>query len=67
MNTCTGLKVWMIKNKVSQNKMACDTGLHKNTIGKLVRSGEATKSVKMLVRLYLQIENDEFERLLELV
>jgi transcriptional regulator with XRE-family HTH domain len=65
MSTCTELKFWLIKNGISQSKLADDTGLHKNTVSKLVRTGECTKSVKMLARLYLGIDADEFDKLLE--
>lgn len=54
-----------MKNGISQSKLADDTGLHKNTVSKLVRTGECTKSVKMLTRLYLGIDEEEFDKLLE--
>ena len=60
----TMLKVYCMKNRISQTKISFDTGLHKNTISKLLRTGEGTKSVKELVRLYLNIEKDEFYDLL---
>jgi transcriptional regulator with XRE-family HTH domain len=53
-----------MKSGISQTKLASDTGLHKNTISKLLRTGEGTKSVKELVRLYLHLEKDEFYDLL---
>ena len=56
----------MVKNKISQNKLAKETGLHKNTVSKLMRTGQATKSVKELTRLYLQLEKNDFNGLLEL-
>ena len=56
----------MVKNKISQNKLAKETGLHKNTVSKLMRTGEGTKSVKELTRLYLQIDRNDFDGLLEL-
>jgi len=65
MSTCTELKFWLIKNNISQSKLADETGLHKNTVSKLVRTGECTKSVKMLTRLYLGIDAEEFDKLLE--
>ena len=66
MGKCTKLKLFLVKNKISQNKLAKDTGLHKNTVSKLMRTGEATKSVKELTRLYLQLEKNDFNGLLEL-
>jgi len=66
MGKCTKLKLFLVKNKISQNKLAKDTGLHKNTVSKLMRTGEATKSVKELTRLYLQLEKNDFDGLLEL-
>ena len=66
MGKCTKLKLYLVKNKISQNKLAKDTGLHKNTVSKLMRTGEATKSVKELTRLYLQLEKNDFDGLLEL-
>jgi len=53
-----------MKHGISQTKLSDDTGLHKNTISKLLRTGEGTKSVKELVRLYLKIEKEEFYDLL---
>jgi transcriptional regulator with XRE-family HTH domain len=53
-----------MKQGISQTKMASETGLHKNTITKLLRTGEGTKSVKELARLWLKIEKDEFYSLL---
>ena len=49
------LKIYLMENEISQSKLALETGLHKNTINKLVNTGVATKSVKELVRLYLEI------------
>ena len=66
MGKCTKLKLYLVKNKISQNKLAKDTGLHKNTVSKLMRTGEATKSVRELTRLYLQLEKNDFNGLLEL-
>jgi len=66
MGKCTKLKLFLVKNKISQNRLAKDTGLHKNTVSKLMRTGEATKSVKELTRLYLQLEKNDFDGLLEL-
>ena len=66
MGKCTKLKLFLVKNKISQNRIAKDTGLHKNTVSKLMRTGEATKSVKELTRLYLQLEKNDFDGLLEL-
>lgn len=65
MTNCTGLKIWLMTNGITQNKIAEDTGLHKNTVSKLVRTGQGTKSVKELTRLYLKIKKDEFHKLLE--
>ncbi len=53
-----------MENEISQSKLAEETGLHKNTINKLVNTGTGTKSVKELVRLYLGLERDEFSVLL---
>ena len=53
-----------MENEISQSKLALETGLHKNTINKLVNTGVATKSVKELVRLYLEINKEEFRILL---
>lgn len=61
----TSLKIYLMKNSISQTKISSDTGLHKNTVSKLVRTGEGTKSVKELVRLYLNIPSEEFYSLLE--
>ena len=58
------LKIYLMENEISQKKLAIDTGLHKNTINKLVNTGQATKSVKELVRLYLSLEREEFSVLL---
>lgn len=66
MGKCTKLKLYLVKNKISQNKLAKETGLHKNTVSKLMRTGEGTKSVKELTRLYLQIDRNDFDGLLEL-
>lgn len=66
MGNCTKLKLFLVKNNVSQNQLANDTGLHKNTVSKLMRTGEGSKSVKELSRLYLQIDRDKFNGLLEL-
>jgi len=54
------LKIYLMENEISQSKLAQDTGLHKNTINKLVNTGAGTKSVKELVRLYLGLERQEF-------
>lgn len=66
MSKCTGLKLWLVKNKISQSKVSKETGLHPNTVSSLMRTGKGTKSVKTLTRLYLQIDIDEFDKLLEL-
>ena len=58
------IKIYLMENEISQSKLANDTGLHKNTINKLVNTGAGTKSVKELVRLYLGLERDEFSVLL---
>jgi hypothetical protein len=60
----TLLKLHLMKQGISQTKMASETGLHKNTITKLLRTGEGTKSVKELARLWLKIDKDEFYSLL---
>ena len=61
----TSLKIYLMKNGISQTKISSDTGLHKNTISKLVNTGNGTKSVKELVRLYLQIPSQEFYSMLD--
>lgn len=53
-----------MENEITQSKIADETGLHKNTINKLVNTGTGTKSVKELVRLYLGLEREEFSVLL---
>ena len=53
-----------MENEISQLKLADETGLHKNTINKLVNTGMGSKSVKELVRLYLGLEREEFGSLL---
>jgi plasmid maintenance system antidote protein VapI len=58
------LKIYLMENEISQSKLAEETGLHKNTINKLVNTGAGTKSVKELVRLYLGLERDVFSVLL---
>jgi DNA-binding Xre family transcriptional regulator len=58
------LKIYLMENEISQSKLADETGLHKNTINKLVNTGLGTKSVKELVRLYLGLEREEFSVLL---
>jgi DNA-binding Xre family transcriptional regulator len=57
------LKIYLMENEISQTKLADDTGLHKNTINKLVNTGAGTKSVKELVRLYLGLNKEEFSHL----
>jgi DNA-binding Xre family transcriptional regulator len=58
------LKIYLMENEISQSKLADETGLHKNTINKLVNTGLGTKSVKELVRLYLGLEREEFSVLI---
>ena len=58
------LKIYLMENEISQCKLADETGLHKNTINKLVNTGAGTKTVKELVRLYLGLEREEFSVLL---
>lgn len=67
MTTCTGLKIWLIKRRITYTKIAEETGLHKNTISTLVKSGRGNNSSKKLVQLYLGIEKEEFDELLNLV
>jgi len=57
------LKIYLMENDITQSRLADDTGLHKNTINKLVNTGAGTKSVKELVRLYLGLSKDEFSHL----
>ena len=52
-----------MENEISQSKLAEDTGLHKNTINKLVNTGAGTKSVKELISLYLGLNREEFYHL----
>ena len=66
MENCIKLKIWLMKNKISQSKISKETGLHKNTLSNLLKTGKSSKSVKELTRLYLQINKEEFESLLEL-
>jgi transcriptional regulator with XRE-family HTH domain len=61
----TGLKVWLMSNGMSQSELADNTGLHRNTVARLVNTGDGSKSVKMLIQLYLKLDKDEFDRLLE--
>lgn len=61
----TKLKLHIIKEGISQTKIAKETGLHKNTISKLMVTGEGNKSVKELVRLYLGLSKEEYYLLLE--
>jgi DNA-binding Xre family transcriptional regulator len=58
------LKIFLMENEISQSKLSKDTGLHKNTVNKLVNTGVGSKSVKELVRLYLDLGRTEFESLL---
>jgi DNA-binding Xre family transcriptional regulator len=58
------LKIYLMENEISQSKLAEETGLHKNTINKLVNTGTGSKSVKELIRLYLGLEKNEFSLLL---
>ena len=55
--------VVFIFNIIQKNKLK-NVVLHKNTITKLLRTGEGTKSVKELARLWLKIEKEEFYSLL---
>lgn len=61
----TKLKIHIIQNQISQSQLSEDTGLHKNTVSKLLRTGEGSKSTKELVRFYLRLEKEEFYPLLE--
>lgn len=69
MSNCTKLKFWLIRNGVSQKRISDETGLHQNTLTKVVRTGEGSKSVKVLLELYLRVKHKvkeaEFETLLE--
>lgn len=65
MANCTELKIWLLKKGITQKELSKETGLHKNTVSKLMRTGEGTKSVKELTRLYLKIKKEEFKTLLE--
>jgi plasmid maintenance system antidote protein VapI len=58
------IKIYLMENEISQSKLAEETGLHKNTINKLVNTGAGTKSVKELVRLYLGLEKEQFSLLI---
>jgi hypothetical protein len=57
------IKIYLMENEISQSKLAEETGLHKNTINKLVNTGAGTKSVKELVRLYLGLDREQFSHL----
>jgi DNA-binding Xre family transcriptional regulator len=58
------LKFYLMKNGINQTKLSEATGLHKNTISKLLNTGEGAKSTKELVRLYLGLDKDHFSELL---
>ena len=58
------IKIYLMENEISQSKLAEETGLHKNTINKLVNTGAGPKSVKELVRLYLGLEKEQFSMLI---
>jgi DNA-binding Xre family transcriptional regulator len=58
------LKIFLMKHGITRTKLAEETGLHLNTICKLVSTGECTKSTKELVRLYLGLDKTEFSNLL---
>ena len=58
------LKIYLMENDITQSKLADETGLHKNTINKLVNTGAGTKSVKELIRLYLGLTKEEFSHLI---
>lgn len=57
------LKIFLMKHGITRTKLAQETGLHLNTICKLVNTGEGTKSTKELVRLYLGLDKIEFSNL----
>lgn len=61
----TSLKIYLMKNRISQTSISNSTGLHKNTVSKLVRTGEGTKSSKELVRYFLGLSVDDFYSMLE--
>ena len=61
--TLSSLKIYLLQNGISQSKIAQDTGLSRSTINKLINSNRASKSVKVLVRLYLDLESKEFDKL----
>ena len=58
------LKIFLMKNGITQTKLSEYTGLHKNTISKLLNTGKGAKSTKELVRLYLGLDKDQFSELL---
>jgi DNA-binding Xre family transcriptional regulator len=60
MKEIVPLKIYLMQNEISQSKLAEETGLHKNTVNKLVNTGMGSKSVKELVRLYLGLDKNEF-------
>lgn len=66
MGDFTKLKIWLIKNKISQSKISKETGLHRNTLSNFLNTGKANKSVMELTRLYLKIDKQEFKLLIEL-
>jgi len=65
MKDFTNLKLYLMKNGISQIKISTETGLHKNTISKLVMTGKGNKSVKELVRYYLGLDKSKFYSLLD--
>ena len=58
------LKIFLMKNGITQTKLSESTGLHKNTISKLLNTGKGAKSTKELIRLYLGLDKDQFSELL---
>lgn len=63
--TLTSLKIYLLQQGISQSRIAKDTGLSRSTINKLINHNEASKSVKVLVRLYLDLEQEKFNTLCE--
>lgn len=55
-NSISCLKVYLIQRGVTQSKLSKDTGLSRSTVSNLINKSIASKSVRMLVRLYLNKE-----------
>ena len=65
LKTITSLKVYLMQKNISQCKISNDTGLSRTTVNKLVNKNDASKSVKVLMRLYLELDEKSFNALCE--